>query len=82
MNGSCPVMGKPPWVKTCAQWADYFTASLDSKCSYSDDVHLVFDRYELSTSPKETTPERCQGGKPMTAYRVADNIPVGKMSAK
>ena len=24
-------MGKPPWVKTCAQWADHFIATLDSK---------------------------------------------------
>jgi len=24
-------MGKPPWVKTCAQLADHFTATLDSK---------------------------------------------------
>ena len=25
-------MGKPPWVKTCAQLADHFIATLDSKC--------------------------------------------------
>ena len=26
-------MGKPPWIKTCAQWADHFIATLDSKSS-------------------------------------------------
>ena len=25
-------MGKPSWIKTCAQWAVHFTAILDSKC--------------------------------------------------
>jgi len=55
-------MGKPPWVKTCTQWADPFTATLDSKCSDYDEVHLVFDLYNLPTSLKEATRERHQGG--------------------
>jgi len=75
-------MGKPPWVKTCAQWAGYFTATLDSKCSDSDEVRLVLDRYDLPTSLKEATGHRRQGDKPATAYRVTDNIPISKMSAK
>jgi len=75
-------MGKPPSVNTCSQWADHFTATLDSKCSDYDEVHLVFDRYDLPTSLKEATRERRHGGKPATAYRVADNTPVGKVSAK
>lgn len=75
-------MGKPPWVKACAQWADHFTATLDSKCSDYDEVHLVFDRYDIPTSLKEATREKRQGGKPATAYHVTDNTPVSKMSAK
>jgi len=75
-------MAKPPWVKTCAQWADHFIAMLDWKCSDYDEVHLVFDRYDLPTSLKEATRERRQGGKPATAYPVEDNTPVGKVSAK
>jgi len=42
-------MGKPPWVKTCAQLADHFIATLDSKCREYDEIHLVFDRYDLPT---------------------------------
>jgi len=76
------VMGKPPWVNTCTQWADHFTATLDSKFSDCDEVHLVFDRYYLPTSLNEATRERRQGGKSATAYRVADDTPVGKVSAK
>ena len=48
----------------------------------NDEVLLVFDRYDLPTSLKEATRERRQGGKPTTAYHVADNTPVGKVSAK
>jgi len=48
----------------------------------TDEVHLVFDRYDLPTSLKEATRERRQGGKPATAYHVEDNVPVGKVSAK
>jgi len=75
-------MGKPPWVKTCAQWADYLTATLDSKCSDYDEVHLVLDRYHLPTSLKEATRNRRQGDKPATAYHVTDNTPFSKMPAK
>jgi len=75
-------MGKPPWVKTCAQWADHFIATLDSKCREYDELHLVFDRYDLPTSLKEATRERRQGRKPATAYLVTDNTQIGKVSAK
>ena len=75
-------MGKPPWVKTCAQWADHFIATLDSKCREYDEIHLVFDRYDLPTSLKDATRERRQGRKPATAYLVTDNTQIGKVSAK
>ena len=48
----------------------------------TDEVNLVFDRYDVATSLKEATRERRQAGKPMTSYHVADNTPVGKMSVK
>ena len=75
-------MGKPPWIKTCAQWADHFTAILDSKTKEYSEIHVVFDRYNLPSSLKEATREKRQGGKPPTKYHVEDNTPVGKVSAK
>ena len=75
-------MGKPPSIKTCAQWADHFTAVLESKAKDYDEIHLVFDRYDLPTSLKEATRERRQGTRPVTAYHVEDNTPLGKVSAK
>ncbi|KAL5007723.1 hypothetical protein ScPMuIL_016529 [Solemya velum] len=75
-------MGKPQTIKTCAQWADHFIATLENKSKEYDEIHLVFDRYDLPTSLKETTRERRQGTRPVTVYHVEDNTPVGKLSAK
>lgn len=36
-------MGKPPIIKTCAQWADHFRATLDNEANDYDEIHLVFD---------------------------------------
>lgn len=82
MDGIAVVHGKPPWIRTCAQWADHFTATLDSKTKDYDEIHIVFDRYNLTSSLKESTRERRQGGKPPTTYHVKDNTPVGKVSVK
>ena len=75
-------MGKPVWVQTCAEWADHFIATLENKVKDYNEVHLVFDRYDVTTSLKEATRKRRQGGKPATAYHVEDSTPVGKVSAK
>ena len=75
-------MGKPAWIGTCAEWADHFNTTLESKTKGYDEVHLVFDRYDVSTSLKEATRERRQGGKPATAYHVEDKTPIGKVSAQ
>ena len=65
-----------------AQWADHFIATLDSKCREYDEIHLVFDRYDLPTSLKDATRVASQGRKPATAYLVTDNTQIGKVSAK
>ena len=75
-------MGKPPWVKTCAQLADHFTATLDSKCREYDKIHLAFDSYNLPTSLKEATRERRQGRKPATAHTSSQTAQIGMVSAK
>lgn len=75
-------MGKPPWIKTCAQWADHFTAALDSKTKEYSKIHVVFDHYYVPHSLKEATRERRQVDKPPATYHVEDSTPVGKVSAK
>ena len=40
-------MGKPTWIKTCANWADHFIATLESKVEEYEEIHLVFDRTKI-----------------------------------
>ncbi len=75
-------MGKPTWVKTCAQWADHFLATLDSKANDYDEVHLVFDRYDVPNSLKQATRERRLAGNLPITYHVSDNTPLAKVTAK
>ena len=75
-------MGKPTWIKTCANWADHFIATLESKVKEYEEIHLVFDRYDLPISLKVAMRQRRQGDRAATGYRVDDNTPVEKVSAK
>src|SRR6218665_1752734 len=54
----------------------------DSKGKEYDTTHLVFDRYNLTSSLKEATRERCQDGKPITDYHMEESTYVGKVTAK
>lgn len=69
---------KPPWNKTCAQWADHFTVTMDSKTNKYTEIQGVFDHYGLPTSLKKATRDRRQGGKLLTTYHVEDSTPVGE----
>ena len=55
----------------------------DSKGKEYDTIHLVFDRYNLTSSLKEATWERRQDGKPITdLYHMEESTDVGKVTAK
>ena len=62
--------------------ADHFIATLESKVKEYEEIHLVFDRYDLLISLKAATRQSRQGDRAATVYRVEDNTPVGKVSAK
>src|SRR6218665_1581481 len=55
----------------------------DSKAKKYNTIHLVFDRYNLTSSLKEATRERrLQDSKPITDYHVEESTYVGKVTAK
>ena len=54
----------------------------DSKGKEYDTIHLVFDRYNMTSSLKEATRERRQDGKPITDYHMEESADVGKVTAK
>src|SRR6218665_3764926 len=54
----------------------------DSKGKEYDTIHLVFDRYILTSSLKNATRERRRDGKPFTDYHMEESTYVGKVTAK
>src|SRR6218665_299048 len=54
----------------------------DSKEKEYDTIHLVFDRYNLTSSLKEATRKRRQDGKPITDYHMEESTYVEKVTAK
>ena len=43
---------KPTWITTCSQLAEHYMNELLQKCSESDEIHVVFGRYEVELSLK------------------------------
>src|SRR6218665_786857 len=54
----------------------------DSKGKEYDTIHLVFDRYNLTSLLKEATRERRHDSKPITDYHMEESMHVGKVTAK
>ena len=53
-------LDKPTWITTCSQLAEHYMNQLLEKCSESDEIHLVFDRYDVQLSLKSAT-RVCEG---------------------
>ena len=66
-------MEKQSWIRTCSDWVDHFSNMLDCKKRDYDDAHLVVSNYDISCL-KNTSKERCPGGKPAQSYHAVDNI--------
>ena len=44
-------LDKPTWIiTTCSQLAEHYMNQLLQKCSESDEIHVVFDRYDVELS--------------------------------
>ena len=55
---------------------------MNQKVGCYDEIHLVFDRYDLPTSLKETTRARCLGSQTAISYKVTDNTPIANVPLK
>ena len=52
------------------------------KCTESDEIYVVFDRYDVELSQKSVTWVRSQGGQDPVYYRIADSTHIGKVPMK
>ena len=75
-------LDKPTWITTCSQLANHYINQLLQKCSESEEIHVVFDRYDVELSLKSATRVRRQGGQDPVYYRVTDSTHLGKVPMK
>lgn len=54
-------LDKPAWIRNCAQLADHFTSRLLRKYDGSNEIRVIFDRYDVESSLKTATRVRRQG---------------------
>ena len=75
-------LDKPTWITTCSQLAEHYMNQLLRKCSESDEIHVVFDRYDVELSLKSATRVRRQGGQDPVYYWITDSTHIGKVPMK
>ena len=75
-------LDKPTWITTCSQLAEHYMNQLLRKCSESDEIYVVFDRYDVELSQKSVTWVRSQGGQDPVYYRITDSTHIGKVPMK
>ena len=63
---------KPDEIKTCAHLTDHFLAHVFKKYSDTDEVRVIFDRYDVPSSLKMAIRARRQGGQHPVAYHITD----------
>ena len=68
-------------ITNCSQLADQFTNRILERYKDADEVHLVFDRYDV-TSLKCATRDRRYGGQPVIAYHITDATNIAKVPLK
>ena len=73
-------MGQPDPLKTFADVANHFISKLN--VTGFEEVHLVFDRYDLPQSLKTNTRERRQGRDASVPYHVTDTTNISKVPYK
>lgn len=74
-------LDKPEWIKNCSDLPDHFTRRIFEKYRGSDEIRLIFDRYELPSSLKEATRPKRQGNAAMY-YHITPSTHIAKVSMK
>jgi len=75
-------LGKPHWISSCEKLAKHFNDCLFHKHRESDEVRLVFDRYDLPSSLKTATRAQRQGTTDPVYYRIIDSTQIAKVNMK
>ena len=75
-------LDKPAVITTCVNLAEHLTEKVLQKFFESDELHLVFDKYDFPLSLKSATRVRRQGDQHPVYYRVTDSTHIAKVPMK
>ena len=77
-------MDKPSWIMTCKDLSAHFIAFIQRKSDEYDELHIVFDRYDILKSLKSATRHLWLGDSYPVAYHSTEttnisNVPLKKL---
>ena len=75
-------LGKPTWVRTGRDLANHLLEIIDNRSKEFDKVHVIFDRYDLPNSLKESTRQFRQGSNRPMVYQISDEAVIEKITLK
>jgi hypothetical protein len=68
--------------KNCSDLSDHFKLHIFEKYQGSDEICLIFDRYDLSSSLKEATRLKRQGNATSVYYHITPSTHIAKVTMK
>ena len=72
-------LDQPDYIINFIQLANHFTKRILARYGDADEIHLVFDRYDVPNSLKAATRDRRQSDQPLVAYHVTDSTNISKI---
>ena len=73
-------LDKPEWITNCAQLAKHFSDRVQMHTG-SNEVRLIFDRYDLPFSLKAATRVRRQGSRAPVYYHITDTTHIASLTS-
>ena len=74
-------LDKPEWIRNCAQLAERFSNRVMQTQTGSNEVRLIFDRYDLPFSLKAATRVRRQGSRAPVYYHITDTTHIASLTS-
>ena len=75
-------LDKPARITKCVEHAEHFSVRILQKHSDCDELHLVFDRYDIPLSLKSATRARRQHDQEPVAYHITDSTHIARIPMK
>ena len=75
-------LDKREWIRSCSHLADQFTCRIFAKYGDTDEIRLIFDRYDLPSSLKEATRRKRQRNQHPVYYRITRSAHIANVTMK